>query len=94
MLRFIVVHPVAFTEEQLAPLAKEQLPEGVAWHATYIDVDGKKTFCHWHAPTVEALREVFVKYEIPYETIHTVRLFDPLVGRIEPAPEVKVLQPA
>jgi hypothetical protein len=93
MSRFIAVHPVAFTAEQLLPLSKEQLPEGFNWHATYIDAEGNKTFCHWQAPTMEALREVFAKYEVPYEAIHTVRLFDPLLGQVEPAEE-KILQPA
>ncbi|MCU0505617.1 MAG: hypothetical protein MUE82_07570 [Chloroflexi bacterium] len=32
MARYIAVHPVAFTEEQLKPLAREPLPEG-DWEA-------------------------------------------------------------
>jgi hypothetical protein len=34
MRRFIAVHPLAFSEEQLQPLAKEPLPEGTTWHGT------------------------------------------------------------
>jgi hypothetical protein len=94
MPRFIAVHPVAFTEEQLKPLIKEQLPEGTIWHATFCAVRDNKSFCHWEAPTAETLVQVFHKYEIPYEAIHEVRHFDPVTGAMEPAPtEVKVLQP-
>lgn len=94
MLRFIAVHPVVFKEEQLAPLAKEPLPEGVTWHATYCAFDENKSYCHWEAPTRDALLEVFKKYEIPYEALHEVRHFDPATGRMEPAPvETKNLQP-
>lgn len=94
MPRFIAVHPVAFTEEQLKPLAKEPLPEGTIWHATYCAVPENKSYCHWEAPTREALVLTFKKYEIPYEAIHEVRHFDPVAGEMEPAPtEGKVLQP-
>ncbi len=93
-MRFIAVHPAAFTEEQLQPLAKEQLPEGVIWHATYCDFEENKTFCHWEAPTREALADLFVKYEIPYEMIHGVRHFDPMTAQLEPeAAEARVLLP-
>jgi len=94
MLRFIAVHPVGFSEEQLAPLAKEALPAGVTWHATYCAALDNKSFCHWEAPTRDAVLEIFKKYEIPYETLHEVRRFDPATGLMEHAPvEVKVLQP-
>jgi hypothetical protein len=95
MLRFIAVHPVAFSEEQLAPLAKEPLPEGVTWHSTYCALAESRAFCHWEAPTREAIVEIFKKYEIPYDAIHEVRRFDPATGQMEAVPtEAKVLQPA
>jgi hypothetical protein len=94
MPRFIAVHPLAFTEEQLKPLAKEQLPEGATWHGTYCAVAENKSYCHWESPTTETLVGIFKKYEIPYEAIHEVRHFDPATGQMEPAPmEVKVPQP-
>lgn len=93
MPRFIAVHPVGFTEEQLAPLAKEPLPEGVTWHRTYSAFEADTSYCHWEAPTKEAVVEVFKKYEIPYAAIHEVRMFDPATGVMEPAPlEAKVLE--
>jgi hypothetical protein len=95
MPRFIAAHPVAFSEEQLRPLTKEPMPEGVAWHSTYCAFADNKTYCHWEAPTKEALVEIFTKYEVPYEAIHEVRRFDPATGLMEPAPvEAKVLSPA
>ena len=93
MPRFVAVHPVAFSEEQLGPLAKELLPEGVTWNSTYSAFAENKSFCHWEAPTKEAVVEVFKKYEIPYEAIHEVRRFDPATGVMEPAPvELKASQ--
>ncbi len=86
MPRFVAVHPVVFSEEQLRPLAKELLPEGVTWNSTYSAFAENKAFCHWEAPTKEAVVEVFKKYEIPYEAIHEVRRFDPATGEMEPAP--------
>ena len=86
MLRFIAVHPVAFNEEQLQPLTNEQLPQGVTWHSTFCAFADDKSVCHWHAPTKQALLDLFVKYEIPYEAIYEVRLFDPATGRLEAQP--------
>jgi hypothetical protein len=90
-MRFIAVHPVAFPEEQLAPLTKEQLPEGVIWRSTFIAYGDTKTYCHWEAPTKQVLADLFVKYQIPVEVIHEVRHFDPVTAKLEP--EAKVAQP-
>jgi len=84
MPRFIAAHPVAFGEEQLQPLAKEPMPEGVTWHSTYCAFAENKSYCHWEAPTKETLVELFKRYEIPYEAIHLVRQFDPATGQLEP----------
>jgi len=93
--RFIAVHPLGFKEEQLQPLAKEPLPEGVTWHSTYSALTENKSYCHWEAPTREAVLEILKKYEIPYEVVHEVRRFDPTTGLMEPAPvATKVPSPA
>jgi hypothetical protein len=93
-MRFVAVHPVVFSEEQLLPLTKETLPEGVTWESTYCAFADNKTFCLWKAPAKEAIVEVFTKYEIPYEAIHVVRHFDPVTGILEPeVSEEKVPQP-
>jgi hypothetical protein len=93
--RFIAVHPLTFTEEQLQPLAKEPMPEGVTWHSTYSALAESKSYCHWEAPSREAVLEIFKKYEIPFEVVHEVRRFDPTTGLMEPAPfEAEVPSPA
>jgi hypothetical protein len=86
MLRFIAVHPVVFSEEQLQPLTMEQLPQGVTWHSTFCAFADDKSFCHWHAPTRQTLLDLFAKYEIPYAAVYEVRLFDPATGRLEAQP--------
>ncbi len=94
MPRYIAVHPAAFTEEQLQPLARAPVPQGVFWISTYCGFADNTTFCHWVAPTMEALAEVFKQYEVPYTAIHEVRRFDPATAQLEPAAiEVKVAQP-
>ncbi len=90
MPRFIAVHPVAFTEEQLRPLAKAPVPEGVTWVSTYCGYADNRTYCHWVAPTKDALVAIFHQYEVPFEEIHEVRWFDPATAQLEPEPtEVK-----
>jgi len=94
MPRFVAVHPVGFTRDQLAPLAKEPMPEGVTWNSTYSAFADNKSFCHWEAPTRDVVVEIFKKYEIPYDAIHEVRRFDPATAEMEPEPiEMKVPQP-
>jgi hypothetical protein len=93
MRRFIAVHPLAFSEEQLKPLAKEPLPEGTTWHGTYCAFGEKRSYCHWEAPTRETIVGILEQYSIPYEAIHEVRLFDPATGVMEPEPvEMKIPQ--
>jgi hypothetical protein len=86
MPRYIAVHPAAFTEQQLQPLAKAPLPQGVFWLGTYCGFADNTTYCHWVAPTMEAVAEVFQRYEVPYTAIHEVRRFDPATAQLEPAP--------
>ncbi len=87
-MRFVAVHPVAFPEEQLAPLAREPMPDGVLWHDTLISYGDMKTYCQWEAPTRQTLADLFLKYGIPVDEIHEVRRFDPAAGRLEPEVEV------
>jgi hypothetical protein len=93
MLRFIALHPLAFQEDQLAPLAKEPLPAGVTWTSTFIAFADGKSFCLWEAPTREAVIDIFTRYEIPFENLYEVRQFDPVTGTLEPEPaKTPVLQ--
>ena len=53
MPRFIAVHTVPFTEEDLKNTAKDmpsKLPPGVSWKLTYCDFGDGKFFCEWEAP--------------------------------------------
>ena len=94
MLRFIAVHPGAFSEEMLQPLSKQALPESVTWKATFTAFEDDRTFCHWEAASRDDVLAVFRKYEIPYEALHEVRLFDPVTGTMEAAPaREKMLAP-
>jgi hypothetical protein len=95
MARFIAVHPVAFTEDQLKPLATEPLPEGVVWHSTHAAAAHAKSFCHWEAPHRQAILDILARYSIPYEEVYEVRRFDPATGVMEAAPVMEeILQPA
>jgi hypothetical protein len=94
MPRFIALHSLAFSEDQLRPLAKEPLPEGCTWHSTYIAVAENKSYCHWEAPRKEDLVAIFQKYEVPVQAVYEVRHFDPATGQLEPmAVELKIPQP-
>lgn len=95
MLRFVAVHPVAFPEAKLQELANEPMPEGVTWDSTYNASADGRSFCHWKAPSMDAVIAIFTKYEIPYEAIHVVRRFDPATGVMEPeGAEEKIAAPA
>jgi Nickel responsive protein SCO4226-like len=95
MLRFIAVHPVAFSQDQLTRLAREPRPAGVIWKSSFCAFGEDKSFCHWEAPSRETVVDVFRKYDIPYEGIYEVRWFDPATGVLEPEPiEADWLVPA
>lgn len=94
MPRYIAVHPAAFTEDQLQPLTKAPVPEGVTWIGTFCGFADDTTYCHWTAPSEETLVGIFAQYGIPYTAIHEVRLFDPVTATLEPEPtETRVPQP-
>ena len=61
----------------------QPLPEGVTWNSTYCALAENKAYCHWEAPTKEAVEEILKKYEVPYEAVYPVRLFDPATGKLE-----------
>ncbi len=53
MPRFIAVHTMPGTEEEVKKLAREmpsQLPPGVSWKLTYCAFGDNKFFCEWEAP--------------------------------------------
>ena len=83
MPKFIAVHPVAYNKEQLAPLAKEQLPAGVDWGSTWCAFGDNKSYCEWNAPDKAVVEAIFKQYSIPYEAIHEVQRYNPKTGDFE-----------
>ncbi len=83
MPRFLAVHTMPLNEEEWLEGAKvmaSQLPEGFNWERTYCDFSTGKFFCEWDCPSQEALEQAFGAAEVPFEEIHSVRLFDATVG--------------
>jgi len=80
MPRFIAEHPVAYTKDQLAQLAKEQPPAGVSWGNTWCAFGDGRSYCEWDAPDKQTVEQIFKQYNIPYEAIREVQHFNPQTG--------------
>ncbi len=87
MPRFIVTHSVPFTEDVLIKYAKEEAPgflkNNVTWLRAFCDFAGNKHFCEWEAPGMDSLQEIFKRLNIPFDTIHPVRVFDVATAKLE-----------
>ncbi len=83
MPRFIAVHSAPFTEDNFYALAKEVFPEGVAWKQSYCSFENNKFFCEWESPAKEMLEQGFAKWNIPYDAIYPVRLFNAAKAQFE-----------
>jgi Nickel responsive protein SCO4226-like len=79
MTRFIVVHPVAFKDEDLLALRerRDELPSSVVWRSSLVADADRLTFCEWESPDERQLHEIFEAFGVPYSAVHEVRLFDP-----------------
>jgi hypothetical protein len=79
MSRYIVVHPMAFKDADLAALRdrREELPSSCIWRHSLVAEGAHQTFCEWEAPDERILHEIFEAFGVPYSQIHEVRLFDP-----------------
>lgn len=84
MPRFIAVHSVAMTEEQLREFAKSPLPPDVSWNRTYCDFDDDKHFCEWEAPDKETVKRILRENEIPFDAVYPVRVFEVSTATLEP----------
>jgi hypothetical protein len=51
--------------------------KGVTWIHSYVTEDLKKTFCIYDAPSVDAIRAVAAKNNLPVEQVTPVRVLDP-----------------
>ncbi len=78
MARFIAVHTMPMTEEQLMGMLKNlpPIPEGMTWKQTYCDFKDGKFFCEWEAPNKEAIEQGFKANNLPFDAVYPVRLFN------------------
>ena len=89
MGRYIAVHTLHLSPEEFIANAKKnsekmaKLPPGVKYNYTYCGFEDHKFFCDWESPNKETLRQVFKEVEMPYESIHLVRLFDVAKMKLE-----------
>jgi hypothetical protein len=87
MARFIVTHTIPYTEELLVKYAREEAPKfpesGVTWVRTYCDFENNKHFCEWEAPNKDAIEQILKDYEIPFDGIYSVRVFDVVTATLE-----------
>ena len=86
MPRFMVVHKVPFTEEELIARAKaapNYMPKGVSWRCSYCDFTENKHFCEWEAPDDKVLKQVLRLTQTPFETIHRVCRLDAVKAKFE-----------
>jgi len=85
--RFVAVHTMPFTEEQLTEFAKgiiPKIPPGVSWNRTYCDFADGKFFCDWEAPNKETIEQAFKANNVPFDVVYPVRLFDIAKAELEP----------
>ncbi len=86
MPRFIAVHTMPVTEEQLMALAVNppQMPPGIACNYTWCNFDEQKFFCEWEAPAKEIVEKSLKELSMPFEAVYAVRLLDWAKKEIEP----------
>ena len=84
---FIAVHGFAFDEETLVKYAKEEAPKfperGATWIRTYCGFEDGKGFCVWEASDKGAIEQLFKDYDIPYDSVHKVQIFDVSTATLE-----------
>ncbi len=78
MAKFIAVHTMPMTEEQLMAMLKNlpPLPEGTSWKQTYCDFTDGKFFCEYEAPNKEIIEQGFKANNLPYDAVYPVKVFN------------------
>jgi hypothetical protein len=78
MPKYIAVHTLPMTEEQLMAMLKNlpPLPEGTSWKQTYCDFKNGKFFCEWEAPNQEIIEQGFKAQQLPYDAVYPVKIFN------------------
>ncbi len=87
MPRFTAIHSIPFTEDALIQLAKEEAPKfadkGVTWVRTQCSFDDNKFVCEWEGPDKEAIEGILNDYDIPFDGVYPVRIFDVATAQFE-----------
>ena len=78
MPRFVAVHTMPVTEEQLMARFKSMpsLPKGLSWKLTYCDFKDGKFFCEWEAPNKEVIEQGFKAQKLPFDAVYPVEVFN------------------
>jgi hypothetical protein len=78
MPKFIAVHTMPMTEEQLMAMINKlpALPEGTSWKQSYCDFKDGKFFCEWEAPNKEIIQQGFKANNLPYDAVYPVKVYN------------------
>jgi hypothetical protein len=86
MARFMAVHSMPGTEQELISMLKQaapKIPPGFKWVESYCDFKNHKQFCNWDAPSKEALEQAFKANKIPFDAVYPVKRLDPATMKLE-----------
>jgi hypothetical protein len=88
MAKFMAIHTMPGDEVQFKNMMANAasimiLPQGFNYKQTYCDFIYHKFFCDWEAPSKEGLEEVFKQLKMPFDSIHSVKIFNPTNGQLE-----------
>ena len=78
----MAAHTGPITEEQWMEQMKgdseqlTKLPPGVVWYSTYCGFADGKFFCDWEAPNKETVEQVLKAWEMPFDAVYPVKLFN------------------
>jgi hypothetical protein len=87
MPRFVAVHSMPGTEEELIAMLKPlapKIPPGYTWVESFCDFQNNKQFCNWEAPSQDALEQAFKANNVPFDAIYPVKRFNPATMQMEP----------
>jgi hypothetical protein len=79
MSRFLAVHTLPLNKEQFQGMAEKALKSikpGFSWNQTYCDYTNHKFYCEWEAPSKEALEQVFKNFNILFDAINQVEVYN------------------
>ena len=87
MSYFFAVHSIPFDEKTLVEYAKEEAPKfperGATWIKSYCAFEDEKQYCVWEASDKGTIEQLFKEYEIPYDSVQKVKIFDVSTAKLE-----------